>query len=1572
MKKKYYFILIAFLCLGFSGYGQVTIGIQDFDGGTPEMTYTGGSNASGNGLFPATPKYTSNSNGRQVSNTTQTIEFSNVDASLYTSINFKVRLASFANTSGNGADGSDYALVEISNDGGTTWSEELRINGNNNAKWGFSGTNEGTATASSNYDGDNTPSIFAPTAGGYRDAAEGDGYTFLEVNNLPNSSNLKVRIQLSNNSNNEIWVIDDAEIEGILSTDTSVQFTSATSSMTEDGVFIDVCASIINPSASNATTVDIALDGASTATNGTDYDDGAVTPAAISFPQTLTFPANDGSDQCFTIYISNDDSIIETDETIVLNLTNVAGGNSATIGSINQHTVTINDNDFYDSCNTSVTIPVNGSCINQSFTNVGATDSGIADPGCASYSGGDVWFNLTVPASGAITVETSDNGGITNSGLALYSGTCGSLTLLSCDDDSGLNNMSSITETGLTPGQTIYVRVWEFNNNDFGTFGICAYSAPEIDVERNTNASIPLGTCASNPPNTGNNTLFTATNIGSTSTTKLYYIQNEGSDDLTVSTITFANGTDFNFVNLPTLPATIAAGNNISFEIEFAPNTSGNIEDTVTINSDDTDEATYTFCVGGEGVCVASPITISPSSGPVNTVVTVNGNDFLGSTTATVDGVAASINIISDTLLEVTIPSGASTGSIDVNNNLGCINSEAFTVIDNLISSCEGSGTPPAELFISEITDHGTGSHSYVEIYNGTGSAINLTGYEIRVHNNGSATPTSTVALSGTIANDDVFVLAFGSVDATNPYAAHGYDQSSAISGINDDDNIRLYNNTTWVDLWGDISGTAFTVAANDYTYRRKNTGITAPSTTWNASDWDAITPADYSDIGTYDYSIGTPPTIDTEPTYSSNCEFTATLMVSATEGYNGVAPADTKELAYQWYYSAPGDSGWTAVSDDATYDNVTTNTLTINNILNASNYQFYCQVREDDASCYTASEAVQIDIDKTTWTSGAWDNGTPDITRIAVIDENYTTNATNGSFSACSIFVTDNNRLTIDDSYYVEIENHISIDGEILVETKGALVQNSSSGTVTVNASTGGKASVDKETAPLSTWLDYTYWSSPVSGETIGNALADSDINRRFWFNASNFRDSQIEVGNNNSTNPGQDDIDDNGDDWTLANGGDTMLAGVGYAATHSQTAFVFPNANYKYSFVGPFNNGDISTPVVRNDAETNDNNWNFIGNPYPSAIDVDLFFAENNYSSNPTDGTLDGAIYLWSHDTPASAAANGNENMNFIQSDYALINGVGETAGGDNNNDNIIDADDRPNRYIASGQGFFISYSDARSSTNGFVRFNNSMRVKSAIGNSQFFRTSNNNQRNNSNLIDSNKLWISFKSDNGAYAETLVGYVPGATNADDGSYFDARKNLASDAYISIYSTIENDINKFAIQGKAIESLTLDEVIPLGFSTSINEATIYTIAANDFEGEFLTNNTIYLKDNLLNVIHDLSSTAYNFTSETGEFNERFEIIFTPETLSVNEFEVNTNDLTIIELNNGQVQFNVSNHLNMNSIEILDLLGKRIYKLSASGHSEILNLSKLSQATYIVIVELSDGQKITKKAIKRK
>ncbi len=117
------------------------------------------------------------------------------------------------------------------------------------------------------------------------------------------------------------------------------------------------------------------------------------------------------------------------------------------------------------------------SCTYTAATNAAATASaGVPAPGCASYSGGDVWFSIVVPANGQVTVDLN-SGVMTDSGMAFYTGTCGSLTLLSCDDDSSPNGlMSNIAATGLTPGSTLFVRVWEYGNNNNGTFSICATS----------------------------------------------------------------------------------------------------------------------------------------------------------------------------------------------------------------------------------------------------------------------------------------------------------------------------------------------------------------------------------------------------------------------------------------------------------------------------------------------------------------------------------------------------------------------------------------------------------------------------------------------------------------------------------------------------------------------------------------------------------------------------------------------------------------------------------------------------------------------------------------------------------------------------------------------------------------------------------------------------------------------------------------------------------------------------------------------------------------------------------------
>lgn len=137
-------------------------------------------------------------------------------------------------------------------------------------------------------------------------------------------------------------------------------------------------------------------------------------------------------------------------------------------------------------------LTVGTSCVYTTGTNVGATaTSGVPAPGCSSYAGGDVWFTFTVPASGIFEINTAA-GGITDAGMALYTGTCGSLSLLACDDDSGPSLMPYIS-TSYTPGTQIWIRVFEYGDDVSGTFQICVQE-PALGTE-NTDCATATQIC---------------------------------------------------------------------------------------------------------------------------------------------------------------------------------------------------------------------------------------------------------------------------------------------------------------------------------------------------------------------------------------------------------------------------------------------------------------------------------------------------------------------------------------------------------------------------------------------------------------------------------------------------------------------------------------------------------------------------------------------------------------------------------------------------------------------------------------------------------------------------------------------------------------------------------------------------------------------------------------------------------------------------------------------------------------------------------------------------------------------
>ncbi len=90
-----------------------------------------------------------------------------------------------------------------------------------------------------------------------------------------------------------------------------------------------------------------------------------------------------------------------------------------------------------------------------------------------------------------------------------------------------------------------------------------------------------------------------------------------------------------------------------------------------------------------------------------------------------------------------------------------------------------------------------------MEIYNGTGGAVDLSTYSLELYSNGVAAPSQTVGLSGSLADGDVYVIAN---NKANPAIKAASDLiSSAVANFNGDDALVLRNGTAVVDSFGQV-----------------------------------------------------------------------------------------------------------------------------------------------------------------------------------------------------------------------------------------------------------------------------------------------------------------------------------------------------------------------------------------------------------------------------------------------------------------------------------------------------------------------------------------------------------------------------------------------------------------------------------------------------------------------------------------------------------------------------------------------------------------------------------------------
>ncbi len=911
----------------------------------------------------------------------------------------------------------------------------------------------------------------------------------------------------------------------------------------------------------------------------------------------------------------------------------------------------------------------------------------------------------------------------------------------------------------------------------------------------------------------------------------------------------------------------------------------------------------YTINVLSACVPTHTVTSITPTSGPVGTEVTINGTGLTGATVS-FSGVNATIVSNTGTQMVVIIPATATTGKLSVKDTQPCAVDNVYTVITKNNTSCEGVAST-TDLIIYDIHDEETGSGGFITLYNGTAATVDLTNYSIwRTSTHDDGNEVDYANLTGTIAPGTLGILKV-SVGSCGPASTNG----TIDGGFNENDGIQLRNAAGTV-IIDDVD--TYPTAPGYYMVR--NTGALSARVSYVAADW-STTPLGpgvcYPSAGlVLPSSTGTSPAVTAQPTYSPTCGTTsATLTTAGTEGFAGGLT-----LAYQWYYVAPGSAAWTAVTDGGIYSGATTASLTISSVSTVLNYQYYCQIRENLATCYSATNAVKItDNGASTWNGTTWIGGTPTITKAAIIDGTYVT-ATNGNFSCCSLTVNGTRTLTISPNGYVEVQNNVSNSGSIVVENHGQLIQINETDTNT-GTYTGTAFQVNRRVDNLKR-LDYVYWSAPVENYNI------SSINgslRYYW--------------NTTAANP-------NGTQgyWLAASG--TMAKGQGYIV-RGPNAFTTPQT-LNVNFTGKPFNGQFTYPITRGtDAGSMNDNLILVGNPYPSAINADVFLA-----ANPN---IEGAVHIWTHGTLPSTAITSpfyqNFASNYTMSDYIVYNGTATTV---------------PMAFdgkIASGQGFFIKMNEA-GAVNQTITFNNAMRGGSATGilnNSQFFRDANGNE-----VTEKSRIWLDLIDPSEKISTTVVGYVPGATMEKD-NYYDAYAKLNSG--LSFYSKIENEA--IHIQGRALP-FHVEDKIAMGMEIPTSGS--HKIAIRHVDGLFSRNQTIYLEDKKLNIIHDLRANPYVFTVDNAGFeNDRFVLRFTNNTLGNDDFEVTANSV-VIYANEG---IHVTSSLErIKEVVVYDVLGRLITNKKNVNHNEtILTNVRPTQSALIVKVTLENGQTVTKKVL---
>lgn len=228
----------------------------------------------------------------------------------------------------------------------------------------------------------------------------------------------------------------------------------------------------------------------------------------------------------------------------------------------------------------------------------------------------------------------------------------------------------------------------------------------------------------------------------------------------------------------------------------------------------------------------------------------------------------------------------------------------------------------PSDIFISEYIE-GNNANKALELANYTGEAVDLSAYTLEITFNARSSSATSIALEGTLADGDVFVI-------TNPEMGIDADQTDGGIRFNGDDAVVLKHGDQIIDSIGRTDSTSW--SARNVTLQRKSdvcTGDTNPTDDFDTADqWNSLPVDTLSGLGSHSANCVEVVSATDVPT---SAPADGTTTIGEIQGAGHLSPLDGETVLTKgivtavaangfWLQSAPGFSDGDAATSDGIY----------------------------------------------------------------------------------------------------------------------------------------------------------------------------------------------------------------------------------------------------------------------------------------------------------------------------------------------------------------------------------------------------------------------------------------------------------------------------------------------------------------------------------------------------------------------------------------------------------------------------------------------------------------------------